>query len=449
MTYVATDVYLREHGKLGFVITQTGFQSELGGRAFRQFTLPPDDSPLGLVAVEDMVRLQPFGGEAANRTSVLLIQKGISIKPPIPYTVWERLGRVDSEDTLDKVKGNTRRLEWVGYPIVKTDPLSSWIVGREKPVSIAREFVSPSYYRDVVREGVNTRGANGVFYVERLREMGPAYSVIRNIPRLGRNKKVPRETAKVNSEFLYPLLTGRDVERWAAKPKLEIVLPHAPGIPTNPIPESSMLKYSKQTLNFLAKFEPVLSNRKKFRNFDPSVGEYYGLYNVGAYTFAPYKVVWREIASDFIVAPVLPLADGNGQERIVVPNHKLMMVPVGSEAEALFLAAMLGSTIARFTVLSYTIATQISTHVLNHVGVPQYDGNSATHGAIVNAARRAVAIAQSDDHDGLNEVEREIDEATRPVWKASAKQVEELRDALGEIREALAQLTSDGAAEDE
>lgn len=159
--------------------------------------------------------------------------------------------------------------------------------------------------------------------------------------------------------------------------------------------------------------------------------------------------MWREIASDFIVAPVLPLADGNGQERIVVPNHKLMMVPVGSEAEALFLAAMLGSTIARFTVLSYTIATQISTHVLNHVGVPQYDGNSAAHGAIVNAARRAVGLAQSDDHDGLNEAEREIDEATRPVWKATAKQVGELRDALGEIREALAQITPDDASEDE
>ena len=447
MTYVATDVYLKPSGKLGFVITQTGFQSELGGRAFRRFTLP-DDSPLGVVGVEDMVGLRPFGAEAANRTSVLLIHKGQPLKWPLPYRVWERTGKTESEASLEKVKSNTKILEWVGYPISKTDKLSSWIVGRPKPVAIARKFVGASDYREKVREGVNTRGANGVFYVERLKEMGPKHSVIRNLPSMGR-KKIAQETGKVDNELLYPLLTGKDVRRWCAEPKLEILLPHSPQLPTNPISESSLLKYNKATLLYLSKFEESLRARKKFRNFDPSSGDYYGLYNVGNYSFAPFKVVWREIASDFVVAPVFTQKDSGGIERVIIPNHKLMIVPVRSKPEALFVAGMLNSTVARYTVLSYTITTQISTHVLNNIGVPEYDSQNAAHKAIVEVAKKSVKAAANGDLAKLSELDVELDEATRPVWGASSAEISALREALGEIREALAQAKGEEDEEDD
>jgi hypothetical protein len=445
MTYVAIDVYLKPSGKLGFVITQTGFQSELGGRAFRRFTLP-DDSPLGVVAVEDMVGLRPFGAEAANRTSVLLVHKGQPLKWPVPYLVWERTGKIDSEASLEKIKANTKILEWVGYPIQKTDELSSWIVGRPKPVAIARKFVGLSDYRETVREGVNTRGANGIFYVERLKEMGTKHSIIRNLPSMGR-KKIAQETGKVDNELLYPLLTGKDVRRWCAEPKLEMLLPHSPQLPTNPIPESSLLKYNKSTLLYLSKFEESLRARRKFRNFDPSTGDYYGLYNVGFYSFAPFKVVWREIASDFIVAPIFPLKDSSGIERIVIPNHKLMIVPVRSKQEALFLGGMLNSTVARYTVLSYTITTQISTHVLNNIKVPQYDSDNAAHKAMVEVAKRSVKAAAKGDE--LSELDIEIDEVSRPIWGASSSEMNILQEALGEIREALAQVIGDEDDEEE
>ena len=388
MTYVATDAYLTPTGKLGFVITQTGFQSELGGRAFRRFTLP-DDTPLGIVAVQDMVRIQPFGKEAANRTAVLLLHRGTPLSWPLPYTVWERKPHVqlDSDEPLATLRGKTNRLDWVGYPISAHDSLSSWIVGRDVPVSIARKFVAPSDYKNIVREGTNTRGANGVFYIEVVGDSHEDEIVVRNIPSAGR-KKIEQETARVDRKHIYPLLTGRDVRRWIAAPSGRILLPHSPLSPTDPIPESSLRKYDKATYRFLSKFEGILSKRRKFRNFDPSGGTFYGLYNVGSYTFAPYKVVWREIATDFMVAPVFPIDMESGKERVVVPNHKLMMVPVKSKEEALYLATMLNATISRYTVLSYTVATQISTHVLNNVNVPQFDETDKVHKSIAALGAR-------------------------------------------------------------
>jgi hypothetical protein len=448
MTYVGTDVYLKAEGKLGFVITQTGFQSELGGRAFRKFELP-DGKPLGLVAVHDMVGLQPFGKEATNRTSVLLIKKGQPLGWPMKYQVWEKTGPVDVNDSLQTVKANTNVLDWVGYPIKKDDPLSSWIVGRSEPVAIAREFVRGSDYKDIVREGVNTRGANGIFYVERLEaneHVGEEFAVIRNLPSMGR-RRVTQETGKVDEEMLYPLLAGRDVQRWVARPQGTILLPHSPAQPTDPIPESSLHKYNKHTLKFLSKFETSLRARKKFRNFDPSLGAYYGLYNVGTYTFKPYKVVWREIASDFIVAPVFPAKDANENERPVIPNHKLMIVPVESKREALYLAAMLNSTMSRYTVLSYTITTQISTHVLEHIGVPQFDSSNTDHSAVVETAKKAARAAERGAC--LDDIDREIDDVTRVVWGATKAHVKTLREALGEIREALSEITGDESTDED
>lgn len=448
MTYVGTDVYLKAEGKLGFVITQTGFQSELGGRAFRRFELP-DGKPLGLVAVQDMVGLQPFGREASNRTSVLLIKKGQPLAWPMKYQVWEKTGPVDVNDSLPIVKANTKVLDWVGYPIKKDDPLSSWIVGRSEPVAIARSLVRGSDYKGIVREGVNTRGANGIFYVQRLEtteHVGAKFAIIRNLPSMGR-RRVTQETGKVDEEMLYPLLAGRDVQRWVARPQGTILLPHWPEQPTNPIPESSLHKSNKHTLKYLSKFENELRARKRFRNFNPSVGAYYGLYKVGTYTFKPYKVVWREIASDFIVAPVFPVKDANGNERAVIPNHKLMIVPVESKREALYLAAMLNSTMSRYTVLSYTITTQISTHVLEHIGVPQFDSSNAEHSAVVEIAKKAAKAAE--EGTALDDIDREIDDVTRLVWGATKTQVKTLREALGEIREALSEIAGDESTDED
>jgi hypothetical protein len=228
-----------------------------------------------------------------------------------------------------------------------------------------------------------------------------------------------------------------------------MLLPHAPAQPTNPIPESSLLKYNKPTLLYLRKFETNLRARKKFRNFDPSVGDYYGLYNVGTYSFCPFKVVWREIATDFMVSPVFAKKGSDGIDKVIIPNHKLMIIPVSSKKEALFVAGMLNSTVSRYTVLSYTITTQISTHVLNNIKVPQFDSEDSAHIAVVDIAKKCVKAAADGASAILSELDVELDEATRSIWGASSAEISSLREALGEIREALSQTKNESDEEEE
>jgi len=124
-----------------------------------------------------------------------------------------------------------------------------------------------------------------------------------------------------------------------------------------------------------------------------------------------------------------------------------MIVPVESKNEALYLTAMLNSTVSRYTVLSYTITTQISTHVLEHVGVPQFDASNQDHTAIVRAAKRAAKSAEQGTE--LDEIDSEIDDVTRPIWGATKGQLKALREALGEIREALSEIAGEDSEEED
>jgi hypothetical protein len=108
---------------------------------------------------------------------------------------------------------------------------------------------------------------------------------------------------------------------------------------------------------------------------------------------------------------------------------------------------MLNSTVSRYTVLSYTITTQISTHVLEHIGVPQFDPSNEDHSAIVEIAESAVIAAEQGS--GLEKVDNDIDDVTRPLWGATKNQVKTLQEALGEMREALSAVAGDETSEEE
>jgi hypothetical protein len=71
-TYAATDSYLNGRDKLGFLITQTAFQTKGAGAGFRRFRIG-GSTPLRVLAAEDLVRIKPFEG-ASNWTGLIVLQ---------------------------------------------------------------------------------------------------------------------------------------------------------------------------------------------------------------------------------------------------------------------------------------------------------------------------------------------------------------------------------------
>ena len=110
---------------------------------------------------------------------------------------------------------------------------------------------------------------------------------------------------------------------------------------------------------------------------------YFALQRVGSYTFAPYKVCWRYIANQFIVCVL-----GSDQEgKVIIPNDKVMFIPMDDPDEAYFVAGFLSSNAVRRYVDCVADKRQISTRVIRSLAIPDYDSSDTGHRQIRDACR--------------------------------------------------------------
>ena len=433
LTYVALDNYLKDEGRLGFVITQSVFKTAGGGQGFRRFQLG-NGTPVGVVAVDDMVDLQPFEG-ASNRTAVVILQRGRATRYPVPYYLWRKtaLGKRISEDaSLEEVLSMCSTRQFVAQPIERKDPTSSWISGRSRSLAAVAKILGPSAYKG--RKGI-TASVNGVFWLQKIASRPDGLVVFSNLTERAK-RDVENIQSAIEPDLVYPLLRGQDVKRWSAAPSVHILVPHLPTAGLKAIPESQMAVEWPKAYSYLRRFESLLRQSGIYRRYFKPGDPFYSVFNVGEYTFSPYKVVFREIADEMICAVVTPLG-----ERPVVPDHKLVLCPCMAEGEAHFICAMLNSAPARFVVNSYSIETQFSTHVFDYVRVPKYNPANPTHIALADLSQQAhAATAAGDPSTGLRagaarvqQIEAEIDRLAAGLWGLTDAELKEIQESLAEL----------------
>lgn len=372
MTYVVADKYVNDGAKVGFVLPRTIFQSELGGWHFRQFVLP-SRKHIRVVRVDDIDRLKPFRGQATNISCTAIFEIGKKTTYPVRWYLWRpNDGFVaTAKTTWREIQSRTRCDSWGSLPIDSAQVQSPWMVGPSSSLEILRSIVRASPYGEIAREGVNTRGANGIFFVDARLERGRIF--VRNRREDGRTERVPDVHQSIESEYLYPLLKGEDVSRFVATPSCCIVLPHSEANPPQPRP---IRELPARTREYLTEFRSVLEARKKFRNFDPSERDWHGLYSVLAATFSDYKVVWREMSHGIIAAGVSESALPDGSLKLVIPDHKLFIIPCLSESEMHFVAGVLNSSVVNFIVASYAVTTGVSIHILSRIPLPRFNSRN-------------------------------------------------------------------------
>lgn len=426
LTYVAADQYLKPNAKLGFVITQSVFKTEGGGAGFRRFQIG-DGAPLKVMFLDDMSSFQPFDS-ATNRTAVVIIQKGHKTTYPVQVNYWRKRTRgssVPSDTPLNEVIELTKRAQWVGRP-VNNDLTSPWIIGRVKAIQGTLKCVGLSPYK--ARYGTHTH-ANGIFWLEVIVQRPDGLLVVGNLNELAK-KSVDSVQMVVESEFVHPLLRGRDVERWAFNPTYNILLPQDVNQPSKAYPEDRLeIEYPK-TFAFLKHFEGVLRARSGYRQFfDPSRDPFYSIYNVGAYTYAQHKVLWREVANDIRAAVV----ETNGNEsKVIIPDHTLVCVSTTSSEEAHFVCALLNSSPADYVVRGY-IAGHPSTNVLKYVAVPKFDVGSHLHNQLADCSQQAHAATAKGETERVREIEAEIDQLAKQLWGLTDDELREIQESLTEL----------------
>jgi SAM-dependent methyltransferase len=434
MTYVAADKLLKEGGKLGFLITQSVFKSELGGKGFRQFRILQSNGkfvPLKVLHVDDMVSLQPFEG-ASNRTAVMVLEKGKQTSYPVPYTLWRKVrgARFTYDSTLGEVTKATVRLNFVAEPVDPGDLTSPWLTARRKAIKAIRKVLGKSDYE--AHEGVNTGGANAVYWVDIVYKRPDGLVTVRNITE-GAKVKVDEVTETIEPDLLYPLLRGRDVQRWVAEPSAWIIVTHKPSMRLNAIPEKEMQERYPRTYGYFKQFEQTLLKRGgwEVKQMMKAGKPFYSMSEIGDYTFAPWKVVWPNIASA-LNAAVVGLAEG----KVVVPQHIVTLVACETEDEAHYICALINSSSANFTARAYSQEGGKSfgdPHILEHIRIPRFDPKNPVHLRLAELSMQAHEVAKLGDEKRLREIEEEIDRVAGKIWGLSEDELEEIRGNLEEL----------------
>jgi len=457
------DRYLKEGGKLGFLITFTVFKTQAGA-GFRSFLA----RNMNIHVIHDLVTLMPFEG-ATNRTGAVVVEKICDLDRirgntcsaivevrksninGVRNVVW--VGKqIDPDTPLEEVLKTVRRYEIVMIPLMHNDLASPWMQVTPNIANVVRKVIGGSGYYEA-HAGVYT-GLNQVYYVKVLGRTSDGMLIITNPPESGQKKKVKQVEAKVEPDLVYPLIRGEDVKKWYVEFKDRYIILPSDSKGNSLSPTTMRIKYPNAYRYFYQFFkelisrggEPYKSKLKPYENLPLERAEklappFYWVFNAGP-SLAPYKVVWKRIAGaitgkavSFVCAVVDPI-DG----KPVIPDDGIILVEAETPDEAYYIAGILNSIVARSIIASYTYELRQETHIIDVIKIPKFNPNNDLHTRIAELSRRAHELARCvyasskpsyctgiNAGDELSKVEDELDLAVARMYGVSEGELKEFR----------------------
>jgi methylase of polypeptide subunit release factors len=457
------DRFTKDGGKLSFLVPFTVYKTQAGA-GFRKFLSKGywlnenENSPCKVLKIHDLVTLYPFEG-AVNRTSLIVIEKSGKTDFPIPCVMWHnpKARGIDQEAELEEVKKITKQFSMVFLPIEKDRPESPWMQMTEKAYEGIKKVIGSSpWYKAYV--GVHP-ALNQVYWIQVLSET-PTGVLITNPPLPGQKKEVKQIKMVIEKDLIYPLIRGRNIKKWYIENKLGNIL-----LPVNErgevLPHSELkLRYPNTYEYFFSFFEnlvkreaePYKSKLKPYREMPFNKAEkcappFYWLFNVKP-SLAPYKVAWKEIAgkisgkAEFSVVVIKPETN-----KIIIPDHKVIFVPIDKEEEAYYLSAILNSEIIYTLIAGYAVETAMDIHITQNVLIPKFDSKNKLHSQLSYLSKKAHDLAKRyyEENDlvakeELKRIEEEINKTVAQLYGITDEELEEIRKCLmilkgGEISE--------------
>jgi hypothetical protein len=436
MLFVARcmDRYVKDGGIFSFLIPFTLFKTRAGA-GFRQHIA----RRYTVAKVIDLVTLYPFEG-ATNRTSLIVLKKSGKTVFPIPCEIWHnpRSGGIDTRAELKQVKELTRQFKLSLIPIEFNKPESPWMQITEKAYEAIKKVTGKSPWYEA-HAGVYT-SLNNVYWIKVLEKRSDEY-LITNEPVPGQKKTVRQVTVEVEDDVIYPLIRGRDVKRYYVVGEFGNIIITHDSTTGEPLQESKMKIEYPKLYSYLKNFKAELEKR----TIKPFLGKkhktpFYRLDNIGRYTFAPYKVVWKRIAGAITgkaVSFAAAVVKGAEEGKPIIPDDSLIMIDFNELEEAYYVSAVLNSSIIRLIIASYTYELRQETHITRYVRIPKFDTSNSLHRNISAFSSKAHLLASRYYGEGdmkayeeLSKVEDEIDKHVAQLYNINDEELKEIKRCL-------------------
>jgi SAM-dependent methyltransferase len=398
--------YGRSGAFIGLLMPQSIVSADPGNRAFRQFRLRPDgrdltdvkndiDLPFRPLHLDDWSAVKPFAPDAANSPVFLAALSDAPFQAPVPTVKWQKAGtRLSWSGGWQRIRPYLRCVEGESSPVDPTEPASAWsFQGAGVP-----NLIGGGSNQWEFGKGLDTRGANGVYFVQVVAEGAPGEVVVENDPKAGRNKRVRTHRGTVEADLVYPLLRGRDVRPWAAHATAYIVAPHRRGELGRVLPDAELLREFPKARTWLRYFASVLRSRRSppNRSWAMDGDDWCRLDGPLQYMDREHLVVVRELDSDGrAAAAVVHRSYWSILGRSAMPliDHKLSFCAVTSADEATYVATVLNSTPIQDLLGSFANAIAVSPQTLARLPIPGFDLDRGEVRAVVEAGLEAAQSA--------------------------------------------------------
>jgi len=359
-TLITVHRYLRQHGVCSFIIKQP-LLTNVSGKTFRHFSIRHREEtiPLRVVKAVDLRALDPFG--IANETAILVLEKNAPTVYPVAYEIWTRPhGQIEIQAEQ-------------AQPADETDLSSSWIIPNENWAQTRfMEGLNP--YE--IRHGLKHDAAD-ILILDIVAKDDHHLKV-------KRRDDASAEIYEIESKWVYPFLQPRHLQRWGISGNAYVVLPQRKAGEDN---EAELAEHFPRTYAFLKKFQSRLAARRsKVFLRKP----FYGLFGLGEYTHAPYKVCWVGLGfrPEFVV--VEERRDLFLGRKTVVPDGTIYFMPFSDQAEAHFVCALLNSElVCKFlSARSGKSKRGLSKKVVEQLELPQFNSRDERHIYLAKASRQ-------------------------------------------------------------
>ena len=170
--------------------------------------------------------------------------------------------------------------------------------------------------------------------------------------------------------------------------------------------------------------ELLASRIQNGKFFNPMTQPYYRLDNVGEYTYAPYKVLWKEQTGSMSAVVVgsyfetIPNADRElfSEDKPIVVDSKVLMLGLYDFDEANYVCGILNSRDVVDIIDSYAISTNRGVDVLKYLAIPKYDSANKTHKNISKLSQNIHKEMRNEEPKGLEDLESKLNREVRELF---------------------------------
>lgn len=421
VTYVAIDQYLKIDGSMVFLLPVSFLKSSKGGEGFRRFSIVRNNQNIdfSIDQVDDFSDVNLF----TIPTASVKFTKGKKNMYPIEtYYKWKQKGgkrKIDSHTKWSEISKKLTKKTFFAQPIDPQNIQSSWLTLQDLTFANLISNAGSQYYKG--RKGIEPAGAKGVFVLKKPERKNNMLSIVNDMSRQRRMDilKIGEIPAIIEEDYIYPMLGGRNIERWRVKSSEFMLVPHD-SENIYGIPEIILFEKAPKTYEWLNNYrkELLASRIQNGKFFNPDTQPFYRLDNVGIYMYKPYKVLWKEQTGSMSAVVVntylqsIPNADPTLflTDKIIVIDSKVLMLGLDNEKEAYYVCGIINSESVREVIDGYAISTNRGIDILKNIHIQKFDIDNKLHNNISQLSKKIHLIKKEQGDSNISNLEKKLNE---------------------------------------